>query len=661
MRKIICLLLVLLFVFTACNNKENLDNVSKYKGYDMNTGIDLNSAKLNIVGSGATHYKIAIKSNASQAEQFAANELSDFIFQSSAVAIPIVSEEEIVGNKFISIGKTSKFATLNVNIKSSDLNYDGFVIKTNGESVYVCGDNDRGTLYGIYDFLERFVGVKFLAPDETYVPTLDTISINQMDIKEVPLFRQRIYYNNSIKVSALFEARTRMYSDITLINDKYGVGPEWFKGPSGTIHNIYDYVSRNEYYEEHPEFFASFTNNRIKEYLQDDVCYTNGIDENGEIDETMDLSVAKIALNSLKNHAHNSPEAVFFMIGMNDFTYSFCECETCVARNKKYGSRGGTVSVFMNAMARNITEWSKTEYPEGREINIVFFAYRWIETPPVIITANSYEPAHEHVKLENNVYVRIAPITANYGYSFIDEKQDPTQTQMVLGWSAVADNLMFWDYQNQYKHYLMYFPNLSYLAENIKFYKDINVVYLMNQSSYNGASDWQSILKYYVASKLYWHPDRNVNELVDEFIKYYHGDAAAPYIRQYIDMMEDHYVQVREQENFRIHCVDSVGSYLDISNNPIGLLEKGERVLKEGLEKIKDDTSLSTERREILRNRLTSVLILPQYTILNRYNDYYTDNKKLYAIEFFENVSKTGLTRVAEGKRVDQYMAEFGI
>jgi len=208
---------------------------------------------------------------------------------------------------------------------------------------------------------------------------------------------------------------------------------------------------------------------------------------------------------------------------------------------------------------------------------------------------------------------------------------------------------------------LMYFPNLSYLAENIKFYKDINVVYLMNQSSYNGASDWQSILKYYVASKLYWHPDRNVNELVDEFIKYYHGDAAAPYITQYIDMMEDHYAQVREQENFRIHCVDSVGSYLDISNSPIGLLENGERVLKEGLEKIKGDTSLSTERMEILSNRLTSVLILPQYTILNRYNDYYTDNKKPYAIEFFENVSKTGLTRVAEGKRVDQYMAEFGL
>lgn len=661
MKKILCMALACMFLLTACKGNVNINDKPKYEGYDMNTGIDLNSQKTYLVDDNSTDYTIVISDTSSETEQFAASELSQFVLQATGVNIPIKNETEVSSDKIISIGNTQKFTGLNINLDPVEFNYDGFIIKTKGNSIFINGCNERAKLYGVYDFLERFVGVKFLAPDATYVPSIDELYVHQMDLKEVPLFRQRIYYNYSIKTSSLFGVRTRMYSDVSANEPRYGYEPEWYKGPSGTIHNIYDYVPKSEYFEEHPEFYASYTNPHITTDAQDDVCYSNGINEDGELDETMDISVAKATLKSLKKFAQESPQSKFFMIGMADFTLGYCECDLCKQRNEKYGTRGGTVAVFMNVIAREMKKWAAETYPEGKEINIIFFAYRWIESPPVVKTANGYDPVHEHVVLEDNIFVRIAPIVANYAYGFTDKRQDLDQTQMIEGWSAIAKNLMFWDYQNQYKNYLMYYPNLSYLADNIQFYKDINVVYLMNQSSYNTPGDWQSNLKYYVANKLYWHPDRNVNGLIQEFVKYYHGDAAAQYVLQYIDMMEDHYAQMREKENFRIHCVDLVGSYLDLENNPLGLLEKSIAVLKEGLAAIEADSNITNEQKESFRNRLYSVLVMPQYTILKNYNNYYITGQKEFAIEFFENLSHTGMTRVAEQQRVEEFMAQFGL
>lgn len=106
----------------------------------------------------------------------------------------------------LGINKWSKKA----GIDERKLCRDAFIIKTAGKDVYILGRddakadlrsndkwggvwgtlNEHATLFGVYDFLERFGGVRFYFPNELgiYMPENKAMEIPEIDIFRPPGF-----------------------------------------------------------------------------------------------------------------------------------------------------------------------------------------------------------------------------------------------------------------------------------------------------------------------------------------------------------------------------------------------------------------------------------------------------------------------------------------
>ena len=621
-----------------------------------NTSPNTGGSKMDIVKDGGSAYTVLIPSGAEGAVATAAQELTDFIERTTGVRLAVADDGSFSGGKFISIGRTEKLKSSGIMFDYSKLNYDGFFIKAVGDNIYIDGDNGRGRLYGAYDFIERYLGVKFLTADVTHIPKLAGLSIDKPDIVQVPEFRQRNYYDNAVGRDPLFEARTRMYSDFSSDDARYGMESDWFKG-TNTYHSSLQYVPQSEWMASHPEFYVE--GNGAQRY---DIDWTNGITDDDKIDESMEVSVFKIVLENLKKFAKQDENAKFFMIGMSDTLNAIPAHSRWTDSVERNGTNAGVVAVFMNNIAREIKKWSAAEYPQGREINVVMFAYLWMEEPPVVKTQDGkFVPKNQNVVLENNVHVRYAPINANVAFGLADMRQSTQQREYTLGWGAVTKNLMIWDYTTFYSQgYLWYYPSLHYLQDNLKLYKQLGATYVMSQSSFNTNGDWQNMLKTYISKKLYWNVNLSVKALIDEFIYYFHGEAAAKGVTEFLDTMELHAAEMRTINNYSISCVVPNQEYFKPQYFSTSLFNKCFKSLNGAADAIDQASNLSAEEKELYKSRLIYPMMIPQYMVLCDYGAYYSSGMIEMARGFYDNAQAVGFTMYNENNGLGAFMSKFG-
>ena len=147
--------------------------------------------------------------------RLAATELQSFIEQATGARLPIVTRRS--GNRpAIVLGAGDWTRKHGLQVK--DLPRDAFLIRRVGDTVCILGRDDpkcaddvrmkrgappnraeKATLFGAYDFAERFMGVRFYFPGEigTVVPKTKTLSVPNVDVYEAPDFIQRkVSYSN---------------------------------------------------------------------------------------------------------------------------------------------------------------------------------------------------------------------------------------------------------------------------------------------------------------------------------------------------------------------------------------------------------------------------------------------------------------------------------
>ena len=141
---------------------------------------------------------------------FAVEELQRYIKKSTGMDVPVVSAPS--GGKISLILGDNKFSR-SAGIDISKLASEGFFIKRDGNNIYLAGaDSDnvnirsnpwrmwmkRGTLSAVYDFLERFVGVRFYFAGEygTVVPKNKKLLLPlEIDIMDRPDLIDRTNYS----------------------------------------------------------------------------------------------------------------------------------------------------------------------------------------------------------------------------------------------------------------------------------------------------------------------------------------------------------------------------------------------------------------------------------------------------------------------------------
>ena len=110
-----------------------------------------------IAYDGSSDYTILLPESPQPAESTAATELSTILGQVTGATIDVVAENRArdvsTEGNFISVGETQLYKEQE--FKAENLNTDGFLIKTVDNTLFIIGENQRGTLYGVYEFLER--------------------------------------------------------------------------------------------------------------------------------------------------------------------------------------------------------------------------------------------------------------------------------------------------------------------------------------------------------------------------------------------------------------------------------------------------------------------------------------------------------------------------
>ncbi|MDD5484237.1 MAG: alpha-N-acetylglucosaminidase TIM-barrel domain-containing protein, partial [Kiritimatiellae bacterium] len=147
---------------------------------------------------------ILLGENATFIERHAASEMAKYIETASGARLEITSNRpDINARNIILLGRTETNPIMMelarnglFRLSPEQPGLDGFIIKTvsrNGKNyLLVGGSMDRGTLYGVYHFLEKVLRAGFFWESER-IPRQNTIRFGRIDIAEKPRFQIRQY------------------------------------------------------------------------------------------------------------------------------------------------------------------------------------------------------------------------------------------------------------------------------------------------------------------------------------------------------------------------------------------------------------------------------------------------------------------------------------
>ena len=420
--------------------------------------------------------------------EFAKEELQSFIEKSCGFRLA-----EYEGQAYyISLGENSYSQAILAEYDLSGLNEEGFYILPKDGNVYIFGASPKSVIFGAYEFLERYLGVRFLSTDCCHTPMRNGLEIPQEEVKCVPVSPQRLYLSHAAAEDRLFSFRYKFSADFTPDCSDLGIKNKWYtKIP--TSHNSNCYVPYEKYKDSHPEFFNVHCYNLFRTLTVVELCYSNGLTDDGEWDESVETSVLSVATDSMMRFMEEDPSVEYFMFGRADNEDCRCRCQRCENARAKYGD-AGIMIVFMNAIAKKLRQ-KFAEKGKKFDKKLVTFAYLSTVEPPV----KDGKPICEQVIPDEALYIRYAPILADYAYGLEDERQKEETRRQIAGWSALTKNIMIWDYNVSYYDYFWYFPNLSYLKENMKTYQRMGAHYIMKQGANNVSPIWHDELSAYVS------------------------------------------------------------------------------------------------------------------------------------------------------------------
>lgn len=534
---------------------------------------------------------------------------------------------------YLSIGENEFSKDVYARTDLTGLGGQGFAFVFENGNIYIVGATVLACAYGVLEFIERFIGVRFINHDETYIPTLTQLKIEEKNFTRKPCFAQRDYMTFGVYFNADFMLHRRFVTPNTKENLRYGIKNLWYD-EIPTTHNSTLYVPPEKYLEKHPEFYSR---NPYSHNLE--LCYSSGITKDGEFDYGMEESVAGAVADSLYSFIKKAPTRKYFMFGRQDDRDAYCRCARCEAKREKYKGEAGTMIIFLNAVAKEVSRRLQAEGAKD-DFNIVTFAYQRTVQPPI---NDKGEPIDKLVVPCDKLHIRLAPIGADYTYAFEDERQPQEHRTRICGWLQLTRNVMIWDYHANYNEYLWYAPTLTAMGENIRLYARSGVSYVMNQGRYNDFYEWQCDMRCYVASKLYWEPTLDVWELAKEYVFGYYGPSAE-LVWSFIQKMENFFAE-KFAAGLRMSLLDVTSDFLAGKTYPLDYLVSCVDMLEGGMSAL---NALDERKKFKYKKRLARVLLTPLRMILRNKEYYFGEEKTSYEKRFFELANFVGFDRIGE-------------
>lgn len=548
-------------------------SLDQYGEYDY----PINSLK--IEGNPINEYVIVHSDSASNAEKNAAEALQSYIWMAAGHKLSIVSDTADKTEKEILVGNTNRI----VNEEIDSLKDEEYLISTEGMSLVLVGGSDRGTLYGVYGFLEKYIGWNYYTPKIEDCDINDDVNITSVNEKVSPAFSMRDLYTVSAQ-DPLWCVKNGINGNIfRTIPESLGGSVRWI---GAQAHNIGTLAE---------------TGNDKNPCLTDTNIYLTVLKNTGAILE-------------------KNPDAEIFSISQLDGV-EFCKCKNCT---EFMTSHGNTPSALILQFINKIADELKNDYPE---LKIETLAYLETLPPP------------ENIKASDNVIVRFCPITAVRS----DAMNDKTSI-VNLGfcvqlneWRKICKNVYIWDYTTAFHQQFCAIPNIFDLDETIEYYYDLGIPGVMMQGFPRGDSPEFGELRCFLMAKLLQNPKMDEDEytiLIKKFLNAYYG-AGWENIYDYLNFLEEcssgNHIAY-DPTAYQLYNKDKFLSRIDEFN---GKWDKAEDLAP-------NDMILGN----IKRTRLGFTYLTLELSYSKNYTSGNNDSRKAYskaAAEFFQTIRTNGM------------------
>ncbi len=340
---------------------------------------------------------IVISSDATPREHFAAKELQKYIEKIVGVKLSVVPDNRVFVKQRVVIGGPDRNNAAKELISEEDFRRkapgpEGFLLKSFGsDALLIAGSEDnceRGTVYGVYEFLERYLGCSLSAyshPDLAageWVPAADKIELD--DINYVKALADRPFRGACVEYGDAAGNPDRALNIVFLewlIKNRYNYVYVWTKTyeqfkEMGIVeaasrmglefmvghHDASDLFLPPEgnkyfpekYYETHPEYYR----------LQEDGTRFKIVDQSGQIvfcSRNMEM-IEEISKNIISWLSQN-PSVKMVQLAPHDGMAPQCVCEACAPYSKSEN-----YTFFMNEIAKRVAK----VHPEVKMVSLIY-------------------------------------------------------------------------------------------------------------------------------------------------------------------------------------------------------------------------------------------------------------------------------------------------
>jgi hypothetical protein len=469
----------------------------------------LAQAPVVIADGGRSDYSIYLAKDAPPSVAEAAAELQRVIAVATGAKLPIVNEP---APAMICLGDNPE--TRRLGVDPAALPDEHFVIETRGRHLVIAGKDTRadqrtaqggvseGTYLGALEFLERCVGVRWLFPDTLGedIPSLKQLTVAPLAVRDGPDFAHRALHSVGGRPEAkAWQRRMRVDAGRSAMRLSYN--------------HAFHLYGMKDALKGRPELMALIDGKRrpVEDCKNDYLSEMKFCTSNPEL--------VRLYADALLKAMDANPAQTMWAISPSDGA-GWCQCPTCAATDEPcdWPGAGGNKSLsprvfdFYNAVARIVRE----KQPDKR---LGCFAYAAYNYPP--LKAMEFEP---------NLFL-MAASRPYYGYSLYHPVLSDEFNRLVDSWDERFHGRMGWfdfsvyvgplrcsvgaPYPPGFPIMKQIFPKVKQKGWKAMFWAGLQV------NGYGALSN-------YVAAKLCWRADADVDALAAEWLRRAYGPGGEP-------------------------------------------------------------------------------------------------------------------------------------
>ena len=464
-------------------------------------------------------WDIVVSQDAIPSEAYAAQEIRDHLERASGLELQITTATSRA-DRHIFIGPGKLMEQSDVGFSTQGMGDEELRIRIRSNNIAIAGGRPRGTLYGVYTFLEDYVGVRFLTPEHTHVPSIgEWRVVSPVDRTYRPPLAFRYSYYGEVNGNPAFAARMRC-NTVPREPRFGGVTPRRLIN-----HSFANQIPSAKYGKDHPEYYSLVDGKRLSEVHNDsrdnEPCLTNP-------------DVLRIVTRAVLNELESDPQRVNVSVSQND-NDEYCRCAPCAAIDRKEASPMGSLLTFVNSVAEHV----ERGHPS---VKVGTLAYWYTRKPPATVRPRA------------NVQIQLASIECSQMQPLSDStsKLNAAFCSDLRGWGQICNDICIWSYMTNFHNYLLPCPNLHVIEQNIRFFVANNVRGVFMQGAGNAVGAELSGMRNYMTSRLLWNPNLSGEALLDEFIRLHYGHAG-PAIRRFVDAMHENAISRRLEKSCFAH------------------------------------------------------------------------------------------------------------